>query len=280
MTVARCLDIKIPVPTWDPEPVRTLRRRARPTVRRPAGPRRPRRPAARRRPRLRAGRPDRLADPPLARGRRRGRRLLAGDARAGGRPRLPAAAVRAGRRARLDAARGPRRAGVERDAAVGARPPRPAARVGGGDAPRVVARRPGARQRRLAVARPDARGGCDTAVRRPPARRAHRPADLARPHDVRRACWPAPGARSTRGRRRTRTCSTRPARLGDDAVLTWVSGTGLRPVTDALADQTDLRRRFVDAYAARLRAAYPRRPWGTLLPFRRVFVVARVGGAA
>ncbi|GAB3680985.1 trans-aconitate 2-methyltransferase [Angustibacter aerolatus] len=68
--------------------------------------------------------------------------------------------------------------------------------------------------------------------------------------------------------------------LGDDAVLTWVSGTGLRPVTDALADQTDLRRRFVDAYAARLRAAYPRRPWGTLLPFRRVFVVARVGGAA
>jgi trans-aconitate 2-methyltransferase len=61
---------------------------------------------------------------------------------------------------------------------------------------------------------------------------------------------------------------------GDDAVLAWVEGTGLRPVTDALADDPDLRRDFVDTYAARLRAAYPRRPWGTPLAFRRVFAVA------
>jgi trans-aconitate 2-methyltransferase len=65
---------------------------------------------------------------------------------------------------------------------------------------------------------------------------------------------------------------------GDDAVLAWVSGTGLRPILDALADDHALRRAFVDAYAARLRAAYPRRPWGTPLPFRRRFCVARAPG--
>jgi trans-aconitate 2-methyltransferase len=64
-------------------------------------------------------------------------------------------------------------------------------------------------------------------------------------------------------------------RHGDDAVLAWVQGTGLRPVTDALADDPPLRQDFVDTYAARLRAAYPRRPWGTPLPFRRVFAVAQ-----
>ncbi|KQX62896.1 trans-aconitate 2-methyltransferase [Angustibacter sp. Root456] len=64
--------------------------------------------------------------------------------------------------------------------------------------------------------------------------------------------------------------------LGDDAVLAWVSGTGLRPVLDALADEPELRGRFVDAYSGRLRAAYPRQPWGTLLPFRRVFCVAHL----
>jgi len=32
---------------------------------------------------------------------------------------------------------------------------------------------------------------------------------------------------------------------------------------------------FVSEYAARLREAYPRRPYGTVLPFRRIFVVAR-----
>ena len=61
---------------------------------------------------------------------------------------------------------------------------------------------------------------------------------------------------------------------GDDAVLAWVEGTGLRPVTDALADDPSLRQDFVDTYAARLRAAYPRRPWGTPLAFRRIFAVA------
>src|SRR4051812_16545738 len=61
---------------------------------------------------------------------------------------------------------------------------------------------------------------------------------------------------------------------GDDAVLAWVQGTGLRPVTDALADDPRLRDDFVATYGERLREAYPRRPWGTPLPFRRVFAVA------
>ncbi|GAB3592772.1 trans-aconitate 2-methyltransferase [Angustibacter peucedani] len=69
-------------------------------------------------------------------------------------------------------------------------------------------------------------------------------------------------------------------RFGDDAVLAWVQGTGLRPVTDALADEPDLRQDYLDTYAARLRAAYPRRRWGTLLPFRRVFCVAQKAAAA
>jgi trans-aconitate 2-methyltransferase len=63
-------------------------------------------------------------------------------------------------------------------------------------------------------------------------------------------------------------------RFGDDAVLAWVSGTGLRPVLDELSDDPPLRQAFLDAYAATLRTAYPRRAWGTLLPFRRIFAVA------
>jgi trans-aconitate 2-methyltransferase len=63
---------------------------------------------------------------------------------------------------------------------------------------------------------------------------------------------------------------------GDDAVLTWVSGTALRPLLAALGDDA-ARRAFTDAYSARLRAAYPRRPYGTPLPFRRIFAVARRG---
>lgn len=63
-------------------------------------------------------------------------------------------------------------------------------------------------------------------------------------------------------------------RFGDDAVLAWVSGTGLRPVLDELADDPALQQAFRDSYGATLRDAYPRRPWGTLLPFRRIFAVA------
>ena len=60
---------------------------------------------------------------------------------------------------------------------------------------------------------------------------------------------------------------------GEDPVYTWISGTGARPVLQALPD--DLRPEFVRRFKAALREAYPAHEWGTLLPFRRIFVVAR-----
>jgi trans-aconitate 2-methyltransferase len=63
-------------------------------------------------------------------------------------------------------------------------------------------------------------------------------------------------------------------RYGDDPVFTWVSGTGARPTLAAL--DADLRPRFEEEFKARLRAAYPDDGHGVVLPFRRVFVVARV----
>lgn len=60
---------------------------------------------------------------------------------------------------------------------------------------------------------------------------------------------------------------------GDDPVLTWVSGTALRPVRDALDDAT--WERFIAELAPMLRDAYPRHEDGTTwLPFRRLFAVA------
>jgi trans-aconitate 2-methyltransferase len=60
---------------------------------------------------------------------------------------------------------------------------------------------------------------------------------------------------------------------GDNPVLEWYKGTGLRPVIDALP--AGLAAEFVAEYGARVREAYPARPYGTVLPFRRVFVVAQ-----
>lgn len=60
---------------------------------------------------------------------------------------------------------------------------------------------------------------------------------------------------------------------GDDPVFTWVSGTGARPVLQALPDH--VRESFEIEYKRRLREAYPPGRHGTVLPFRRVFVVAR-----
>ncbi|MFG2943701.1 trans-aconitate 2-methyltransferase [Streptomyces adustus] len=62
---------------------------------------------------------------------------------------------------------------------------------------------------------------------------------------------------------------------GEDPVLDWVKGTGLRPVLTALADDPAAREEFVTAYRGVLREAYPAGPHGTLFPFRRVFAVAR-----
>lgn len=59
---------------------------------------------------------------------------------------------------------------------------------------------------------------------------------------------------------------------GADPVLEWVRGTGLRPVLGAL--DPDAAQAFVSEYATLLREAYPARPYGTVFPFRRIFVVA------
>ena len=59
---------------------------------------------------------------------------------------------------------------------------------------------------------------------------------------------------------------------GEDPVFTWISGTGARPILQALDEER--RQQFVAEFKKQLRAAYPRQPFGTVLPFRRVFVVA------
>ncbi|MFL6163621.1 MAG: methyltransferase domain-containing protein [Jatrophihabitantaceae bacterium] len=58
---------------------------------------------------------------------------------------------------------------------------------------------------------------------------------------------------------------------GDDPVLEWVRGTGLRPVLAALSEADAAA--FQRSYAERLRAAYPRTESGTVFPFLRTFVV-------
>jgi trans-aconitate 2-methyltransferase len=63
---------------------------------------------------------------------------------------------------------------------------------------------------------------------------------------------------------------------GDDPVLEWTKGTALRPVLAALEPAEAAQ--FVAQYADLLAAAYPPAPYGTILPFRRVFVVAQKDG--
>lgn len=73
---------------------------------------------------------------------------------------------------------------------------------------------------------------------------------------------------------------------GADPVLNWVRGTGLRPILNALAgadpgnkdpgsaDSNDSAA-FEAEYAALLDLAYPARDYGTIFPFRRIFVVGQ-----
>jgi trans-aconitate 2-methyltransferase len=63
---------------------------------------------------------------------------------------------------------------------------------------------------------------------------------------------------------------------GEDPVLEWYKGTGLRPVLTAL--DADQARDFLAEYGTRVREAYPPSSFGTLFPFRRVFAVGRRPG--
>ena len=65
---------------------------------------------------------------------------------------------------------------------------------------------------------------------------------------------------------------------GDDPVFAWTVGTGARPTLEALPDGP--RQEFEDEFRRALREAYPSTRHGTVLPFRRVFVVARRRGRA
>jgi trans-aconitate 2-methyltransferase len=66
---------------------------------------------------------------------------------------------------------------------------------------------------------------------------------------------------------------------GPDPVVEWIKGTALRPVVAVL--DVDDQAAFLAAYAARMRAAYPPQSLGgvevTVMPFRRIFAVARRG---
>jgi trans-aconitate 2-methyltransferase len=59
---------------------------------------------------------------------------------------------------------------------------------------------------------------------------------------------------------------------GENAVLEWVKGTALRPVLARL--DPDEQDSFLAEYAALLNEAYPPQSFGTVFPFRRIFVVA------
>jgi trans-aconitate 2-methyltransferase len=62
---------------------------------------------------------------------------------------------------------------------------------------------------------------------------------------------------------------------GEDPVVDWMKGTGLRPFLQALSSDLE-RERFLEAYRARISPVFPRRPDGkTLFPFPRLFVLAR-----
>ena len=64
---------------------------------------------------------------------------------------------------------------------------------------------------------------------------------------------------------------------GEHPVLDWISGTALLPVSERLDAQH--YQRFREELIPLLAEAYPSRPNGTTFyPFRRVFVVAQVGG--
>jgi trans-aconitate 2-methyltransferase len=60
---------------------------------------------------------------------------------------------------------------------------------------------------------------------------------------------------------------------GPDPVTEWYKGSGLRPVLSLLGPEDAAA--FLADYSGQARAAYPAAAYGTVLPFRRVFVVAR-----
>jgi trans-aconitate 2-methyltransferase len=63
---------------------------------------------------------------------------------------------------------------------------------------------------------------------------------------------------------------------GDNPVLEWYKGTAFRPIIASL--EPERATEFLREIGSRIRAAYPPRSYGTVLPFRRVFAVAQKRG--
>ena len=170
-----------------------------------------------------------------------------------------------------DERRAGRRAGLQRHAAVGPGPPRPAARAGRAGAPGRLVRLPGARQ--LRRAQPHASAASwpprSRTPRTPPASRCPT-ATTRRPTST---CWPRPAAAVDAWETTYLHVLT-----GEDPVFTWVSGTGARPTLQALPTTCGRSSRRSSRRGCGRRT--PRHEYGVVLPFRRVFVVARVGVAA
>lgn len=64
---------------------------------------------------------------------------------------------------------------------------------------------------------------------------------------------------------------------GENPVLEWLKGTGLRPLMQKLPERQ--LESFLDALARRLKAAYPEQQGATIFPFPRLFFVAVRTGA-
>jgi trans-aconitate 2-methyltransferase len=65
---------------------------------------------------------------------------------------------------------------------------------------------------------------------------------------------------------------------GPDAIVRWMTGTALRPVLGVLDEAA--QKEFLDDYRSLVAPAYPEREYGTVLPYRRIFAVARKGAEA
>lgn len=60
---------------------------------------------------------------------------------------------------------------------------------------------------------------------------------------------------------------------GDNPVLNWLKGTTVTPLKSVL-NENELGK-FCSDYSSRLNKAYPAKPYGTIFPFTRMFIIAR-----
>ena len=225
----------------------------------------------RRRPRLRSRQPDRAACRALARRRGHRRRQQRRDDRGRASGALPRAPVRGRRPSRLVGRRERpgRRARLQRHPPVAPRPPRPAAAAGRAGAPGRLVRVPGPRQLRRAEPHDPHRACRRGAVRRPHGgRRGASSYDAATYLRALQALGCEVDAWET---------TYLHVLHGEDPVFTWVSGTGARPTLQALPD--DLRADVRGGVQAPTAGGLPDDGHGVVLPFRRIFVVARTGAA-